>query len=265
MLFMNIGRKFGAVFMNVETGGEGAPGGGAAPAEAAPAAEAAAAVPAAEPAKEAAAAVPETHAMDEYISQYEIDNPALSVALGFLKDNGISPTDPAFQLAENEGDFTLLKALLAKNGAAGADAMIGILEGAVNDFFAQVEAHDKATAEIVGSIMGDKQEAVLAWAKENADEGEKAAINEMFEAGGVYARAASMMLMQAYSGADVTQPAANPVSLSTPAHAGAPLSAREYAEAVDALYRKHGNTDPRGTPEYAELTARRNAARRAGY
>ncbi|QOC54366.1 putative scaffolding protein [Aeromonas phage Atoyac15] len=263
MLFMNISRKFGAVYCE-EAGNDGAAGGGGPAAETVDpvkAAEVKAEVPA-EPSKEPAA---EPHAMDQYIEQYSADNPALSVALGFLKDNGISPTDPAFQLAENEGDFTLLKALLAKSGAPGTDAMVAILEGAVQEHFDAIAEHDAATEATVTEIMGDNKDAILEWARANADEGEKKAINEMFEAGGVYARAAAMMLNHAYSSApDVTRKAANPVRANIPVGAGTPLSAREYAAEVDKLYKKMGNNDPRGTPEYKELSARRAAARARG-
>lgn len=264
MLFMNISRKFGSVYQE-EAGADGAAGGGGPAATVETPTPDAAAEKAVEPTKEPAKEPGEVHAMDQYIEQYSADNPALSVALGFLKDNGISPTDPAFQMAEHGGDFTLLKALLAKSGAPGTDAMVAILEGAVQDHFNAIEEHDKATNALVEEVLGENKDAILDWARANADEDEKTAINEMLEAGGVYARAAAIMLSQAYGAApDITRKAANPVQHSTPVGAGTPLSAREYAAEVDKLYRKLGNTDPRGTPEYRELSARRAAARARG-
>lgn len=262
MLFMNISRKFGSVFQE-EAGSEAG-----SPAAAAPTGEPAAA-PAAEPAKaEPAAAepaVPEDNGMGQYIEKHSADNPALGLALGFLRDAGISPTDPAFTMAEVDGDFTLLKAMLAQKALPGTDAMVAILEKTVADHQASIEEHEAKTTELVGQVLGEQQEEILGWARENASEEEKTVINDMFEAGGLYARAAAIMLRDQFSSSGNTIPAANPVQFSQGGggNAGGPLDARTYAAEVQALATKLGG-DPRSSREYQMLSQRREAGRKRG-
>ncbi|QYW05829.1 scaffolding protein [Vibrio phage vB_VpaP_G1] len=203
--------------------------------------------------------------MDEYINQYSETEPALAVALTFLRDAGISPEDPAFALAETENDFSLLEAMLAQKGLPGTEHMLGILKGAVAKHVEAVEAYEKQTQEQILDVLGDTKDAVFAWASENADDSEKEVINDMLDAGGLYARAAAMLLQSAYAGAgDVTKPATNPVKSTQVQSGAAPLSAQDYSIAVDALAKKLGG-DPRGSREYQELTARRTMSRNQGY
>lgn len=199
-----------------------------------------------------------------FAAEHAADNPALSLALGFLGDAGISAEDPAFSSAR-EGDFTLLKAVLAQKGLAGTDQMLAILEGAVTDSIKAQEEHEKATTEAVQSILGDEHEQILTWARENATDEEKDAVNEMLQAGGLYARAVAFMIKDAWAGADVTKPAKSAVQVSGGASvsSNSPLTASEYAAAVNELAKKVGG-DPRGTAEYQALSARRHSGRARG-
>lgn len=276
MLFMNIARKFGSVFMDVETGGEGAAAGGAAAetgAEAGAEVEKAGKVTLGEPeakpevTPEKVAEEPgavEDNGMQQYIDQYQAENPALGLALGFLRDAGISPTDPAFQLAEVEGDFELLKATLAAKALPGTDAMVAILEKAVASHFEAVEKAEAETTALVTEILGEQKDEVLEWARSTASDEEKTAFNDMLEAGGVYARAAAVLLREAFQSSGNTIPAKHAVETATPgAVANGPLTAREFAAETEKLARKLGG-DPRGSAEYAQIQRRREAGRKRG-
>lgn len=277
MLFMNIARKFGRQVYQEEAGAETN-----SPAAAAPATEPAQegaepgritlgdpAKPEGEPDKPAVEEepnqdVPEDNGMQQYIDQYQADNPALGLALGFLRDAGISPTDPAFQLAEVEGDFELLKATLAAKNLPGTDAMVAILEKAVTSHFEAVEAAEAATTALVTEILGEQKDEILDWARSTASDEEKTAFNDMLEAGGVYARAAAVLLQQAFTGAGNTVPAQHAIKTAQPSQGGhTPLTARDYAAEVDKLARQLGG-DPRQSQEYAALTRRREAGRKRG-
>ena len=215
-------------------------------------------------AEKAKADVPADQNIDTYIERYKTENPAVSVALGFLKEHGINVTDDAFQLAEFEGDFSLLKAVLAQKGATGANEMLGILEKAVTEYHAECERVEQENDKLIRELLGEHTEDILAWASDNASDEEKAVINSLFEAGGLYTRAAAMLLNSAYSGAsNVTVHAHNPVKVPASPDFSQPLSARDYAQEVNKLAQKYKG-DPRGTAEYAALTARREAGRRKG-
>lgn len=208
--------------------------------------------------------VPADQNIDTYIERYKTENPAVSVALGFLKEHGINVTDDAFQLAEFEGDFSLLKAVLAQKGATGSTEMLGILEKAVADYHAECEKVEQENDALVRSLLGEQTDDIFAWASENASAEEKEVLNSLLEAGGLYSRAAAMLLREAYNGAsNVTIPASNPVKVPSSPDFSQPLSAREYAAEVNKLAQKLKG-DPRGTAEYAALTARREAGRRKG-
>lgn len=277
MLFMNIARKFGRQVYQEEASAEAGSPVAAAPAtEPAPAEEKPGKITLGDPAKpevepekpvveeEAKPDVPEDNGMQQYIDQYQADNPALGLALGFLRDAGISPTDPAFQLAEVEGDFELLKATLAAKNLPGTDAMVAILEKAVTSHFEAVEAAEAATTALVTEILGEQKDEILDWARSTASDEEKTAFNDMLEAGGVYARAAAVLLQQAFTGAGNTVPAQHAIKTAQPSQGGhTPLSARDYAAEVDKLARSVGG-DPRQTQEYSALTRRREAGRKRG-
>lgn len=260
MLFMNISRRFG--YME-EAGSEeqGGTGGTVTPAVEAPAVEP---TKAAEPAKTEAPVTTEPHAMDAYIEQYSTDKPALSIALGFLRDAGINPTDPAFQVAETDGDFELLKAILASKGLPGTDQMLAILEGEVNTHLDAVQEREDRTTQLVSEVLGDQQEAVFEWARSNATPEEQETINNMLHDGGVAALGAALALQQLYGQGNNTKPAVNPVSQSKPSTgSGGPLDARTFAAETAALASKLRG-DPRGSSEYAALQQRRAAGRKQG-
>lgn len=263
MLFMNMARKFGAVYQEEASAEAGSPA-AAAPAAATPEVPAEAAKPAVEvPATPEVPAVDAKASIAEFTAEYAADNPALGLALGFLGDAGIAPTDPAFVAAQG-GDFTLLKAVLAQKGLAGSDQMVAILEGAVNESIASQEAHEAKTTEMVQGILGEQHEEILTWARENATDEEKTAVNEMLAAGGFYARAVAIMLRDAWTGGDNTIPAQNAVQISHQGVGGnAPLSARDYAAAVQELAKELGG-DPRNSAKYQQLGARRAAGRKQG-
>lgn len=265
MLFMNIARRFGSVYQE-EASGEGGSPVAVAPSEPAPVQEAKP-----EPAKaapvepEAApAAAEDATGLQEYIDKYSEEKPALGLALSFLRDAGINATDPAFQLAEVEGDFSLLETLLATKELPGKEHMLGILKQEVAAYQEKVEAFETETTELVQGILGEQHEEVLEWARTTASDEEKEAFNNLFEAGGVYARAAATLLREAFGGSGNTIPAKNAVQVSNPtAASNQALTARDYAAGVEALARKMGG-DPRGSQEYAELSKRREAGRKRG-
>lgn len=261
MLFMNMARKFGAVYQE-EAGAEAG-----SPVAAAPAASAPAPVEAANPAPAEVPAVVEggdvKAAVAEIAAQYAEGKPALGLALGFLGDAGIAPTDAAF-VAAQEGDFSLLKAVLAQKGLAGTDQMLAILESEVNSSIEAQTAFEAKTTEMVQGILGENHAEIMEWARANAEPEEKTAMNEMLAAGGFYARAAAMMLRDAYLGGETTQPAQNAVQLSTTGGGGnQPMTASEYATAVQELAKEMGG-DPRGSAKYQQLGARRAAGRTRG-
>lgn len=286
MLFMNIARKFGSVYQEAAGAEAGSPAAAAPAGEPAAAAEATpgvepgaeAAKPApvtlgepgkAEPGKEAVPegaepGAPDATGMQEYIDKYSEEKPALGLALGFLRDAGVNVTDPAFQLAEVEGDFSLLEAVLATKDLPGKEHMLGILKQEVAAYQEKVEAFEAETTQLVQGILGEQHEEVLQWARETASDEEKEAFNNLFDAGGVYARAAATLLKQAFTGGSNTIPAKHAIETSTPAAGGnAPLTARDYAQGVQDLAKKLGG-DPRGSQEYAALTKRREAGRKRG-
>lgn len=271
MLFMNIARKFGAVYQE-EAGSETGSPAAAAPATEAPAPTEEAKPAPTEPTRIATDDKPEEKPADAgdvkasiaaFAAEYAADKPALGLALNFLGDAGIAPTDPAFQAAQS-GDFTLLKAVLAQKGIAGTDQMVAILEKEVNASIEEQTAFEAKTTEMVNGILGEQSAEILDWARQNATPEEKTAMNEMLAAGGFYARAAAMMLRDAWVGGDTTQPAQNAVQVSTTGGGGnQPMSAREYADAVQELAKELGG-DPRGSAKYQQLGARRAAGRARG-
>lgn len=268
-MFHSLFKTLFAVKME-EAGSAEAPAGGAgagapvtAPQEAAPA-PAAEPAPVVEPEKTAPAEPAPDNGMQQFIDTYADDEPALALALGFLRDQGISPTDPAFTAAEVDGDFTLLEAILATKDAKGSDAMLAIFKNAVSEYHQKCEEHEAKTTEIVKTTLGEQSDEILEWARSTASDEEREQFNSLFEAGGLYARAAAALLKTAYADAGNTIPAGSPIKQGQmPAGNAGPLTARDYASAVEKLAREQRG-DPRNSPEYAALTRRREAGRRSG-
>lgn len=191
----------------------------------------------------------------------------LDVALEFIGRLGIGSDHQAMQAAI-KGDLSLLKATLATMGdkARGWEQMVALAEQANVD---AAKAADELAAKVqqaVHSVAGGEAQwsTALAWAAKNATPEEKTALNAMFDAGPVQARAAAMAIMDAYgkAGGTVVNPA-NPtknLSGTSPAATNSALSPRDYAAAVRDLRAKLGNRMD-ASPEYATLRARHAAYR----
>lgn len=207
---------------------------------------------------------PTTGGWDSVVSQYAEGKPALAVALGFLGTAGIDPAGQAFELAKG-GDFSLLAAELAGKGLAGADHMLEILKAEVAANDQAAKDHAAATEATLDSVLGEDKDVVLEWARGNAAEEEKSAINEMLEAGGYFAHCAAVALKVAFGQGQTTKPAANPVEHSEGPTAGAkPMTAREFSEECQKLSKANGGADPRNLPGYRSLQLRREVGRKQG-
>lgn len=262
MLFMNIARKFGAVYQE-EAGTETGSPAATAPSE--PAAPATPESPAT-PTTPAAPAVSAPGAVDYsgVISEYAEGKPALAVALGFLGECGIDHTGQAFELAKG-GDFTLLEAELAKLGKAGTAEMVAILKQEVEANDKAAQEHAAKTEQTLEAILGESKDVILEWARNGATEQEKSAINEMLDAGGFYAHCAAVALREAYQNSNTTIPAKNPVTSSSASQGAATaLTARDFAAECEKLSRANGGADPRLLPGYAQLQQRRAVGRKQG-
>lgn len=192
----------------------------------------------------------------------------LDTALDFIGKLGLGPDNAAVKAAQ-DGDFSLLKAELARHGdkAAGWEQFVALAESAFADNKAKTEAATKAIVEAVhGAVGGEEAWApIQAWAKENADDSERGQINAMFAQGPFAAKAAAAYLKSLYDRANGTT--VEPASATTTdartndgaANSGA-LSPAEYVKAVTALAAKLGGHID-GSPEYAELQRRRMAYR----
>lgn len=252
------------VYMNAATG-EADGGGAAAPAGAATAPVASATLPAADTAKPAVQTTPADPAATPATFE-KVGDPGIDLALDFIARAGIKPDDPAY-LAALDGDFDLLRATLATKGdkAAGYDAVIALAEKSYKAISESNAAASQAVLTAVHEVAGgEEQWAVLRdWAKANADDSEKAALNGMMNAGPLQAKAAALYLKSVYEQAPGTSnPPANAVTPDAGAQpaSGGPLDAAGYKAAVQELSRKLGHRID-GSPEYATLQARRRAYR----
>lgn len=193
-----------------------------------PAAAAAAAAKAAEEAKakadaEAAAkAVADAKAAEEAKQQikeaqdagnrYEYNptgDPGLDMALEFVGNLGFSAESTAIQAAQ-KGDFGPLKAALEVLGdkAKGWERHLALaqqsLERRIEAGKAKAEADEKAVYLAVGGK--DEWEKIAQHARDNADDGEKAAIQAAMKAGGMQAQGMAVLLKQAYDKAHPKTP-----------------------------------------------------------
>lgn len=207
----------------------------------------------------------EPGSMQQYIDQYKTEAPALSIALEFLHGCGIKPSDPAFKLAEVDGDFSLIEAQLAALGKPGTEQMLAIIKQHKADYDAKVAEFEKATDNEMRTVMGEDFDTILEWARTNAEDEEKAIINSMIDAGGMYARAASLLLKSLWEGTDPTRAAKDPLRELTPKqpNSSGPITAQQFASESEALYKSLG-PGFRESPQYKTLQSRRAAARAAG-
>lgn len=192
----------------------------------------------------------------------------LDMSLEFLGKQGFGIDHPAMKAAE-QGDFTVLEALLAQKNVQGWQQMVALGKAGYERMQnSQKEAVSK-TRDLVEQVAGGKEEwaAIQSWARENATPEERNEINAMLNAGGLQAKTAATYLKDAYARAanvNVDPPDARSFKAgdnrSAPASNG-PLTASAYTEAVQELSRKLGSR-MESSKEYAELGRRRLAGMR---
>ena len=193
----------------------------------------------------------------------------LDYALNFVGKLGYGDTHPAI-IAAQKGDFSLIRAELATKGVAGSDAVLALAEQAYTRFAAEDAKKAEELAGFAAQAAGSAENwaVVRAWAAQEATPQEKAQVNAALSQGGLVARGVISQLVALYQqkhtlpkdAADVAKPGA----VGTAAPSNEPMTAKAYAQAVEALRQKLGNRTE-GSPEYAALQSQRLAARRAGY
>jgi hypothetical protein len=208
--------------------------------------------------------------------EYETTNrPDLDVALQFIGRMGIGPDHKAMQSAM-DGDFTFMEATLAAMGdkAKGFETYLALAKSAYKSISEESKVKaDKDTAAILSAFGEDPAKAaakwaeVQAWARQNAEPDEKAAVNAALKAGGIAAKAMAHYLGMLHDNAAGTQvqgkAAVAPTASRGAAPAAAEFTARVYAEAVSDLSRRIGAHNLAGSPEYAQLQAKRAAYKAA--
>ena len=193
----------------------------------------------------------------------------LDYALNFVGKLGYGDTHPAIIAAQN-GDFSLIRAELATNGVTGGDAVLALAEQAYSRFAAEDAKKSEELAGFATQAAGSAENwaVVRAWAAQEATPQEKAQVNAALAQGGLVAQGVINQLISLYQkqhtlpkdAADVAKPG----EAGTAAPSNEPMTAKAYAQAVEALRQKLGNR-AEGSPEYAALQSQRLAARRAGY
>ncbi len=193
----------------------------------------------------------------------------LDYALNFVGKLGYGDTHPAIQAAQ-KGDFSLIRAELATKGVAGSDAVLALAEQAYTRFAAEDAKKSDELAGFAAQAAGSAENwaVVRAWAAQEATPQEKAQVNSALAQGGLVAQGVISQLVALYqqkhtlpkAAADVAKPG----EVGTAAPSNEPMTAKAYAQAVEALRQKLGNRTE-GSPEYAALQSQRLAARRAGY
>ena len=193
----------------------------------------------------------------------------LDYALNFVGKLGYGDTHPAI-IAAQKGDFSLIRAELATKGVAGSDAVLALAEQAYTRFAAEDAKKSEELAGFAAQAAGSAENwaVVRAWAAQEATPQEKAQVNAALSQGGLVAQGVINQLVTLYQqkhtlpkdAADVAKPGA----AGTAAPSNEPMTAKAYAQAVEALRQKLGNRTE-GSPEYSALQSQRLAARRAGY
>ena len=197
-------------------------------------------------------------------------DPGLDTALDFAAGLGLGSGDPAIEAAK-AGDFAALEAALRSKGEAakGWERMLALGKQAYERATKDAAAKTDATTAAVYAVVGGEATwtAISTWAASVATPAEKEDINASLAAGGLRAKLAAQYLVQQFTKAGRPGAGKAPATQAeAPAGAAeaAPLSAREYANAVDALSRANAGRDVAHMPEYQALRARRQAARNAG-
>ena len=193
----------------------------------------------------------------------------LDYALNFVGKLGYGDTHPAI-ISAQKGDFSLIRAELATKGVAGSDAVLALAEQAYTRFAAEDAKKSEELAGFAAQAAGSAENwaVVRAWAAQEATPQEKAQVNAALSQGGLVAQGVISQLVSLYQQKHtLPKDAANvakPGEAGTAAPSNEPMTAKAYAQAVEALRQKLGNR-AEGSPEYAALQSQRLAARRAGY
>lgn len=199
------------------------------------------------------------------VSELE-DKPALSMAMDFVAKAGISLEDPAVQLAATEGDFTMLEAKLAAEGVQGYEAMLAILKGASDEYFADKQAKAEADVQAVQNILGENHTEIWDWAKGSMDDTDKDVFNSLFEQGRHHAIVAGIALKalyeQNFEGTVPAQSLTKDLSTTSSNKSGA-ITRQEFASQTQELAKKYGS-DVYNSREYQMLQQRRELGRRKG-
>ncbi len=199
-------------------------------------------------------------------------DPGLDIALEFVGARGFGPEHPAIVAAE-AGDFGPLKLALAALGdkAKGWERHLALAERSNTERVDKAKAEVAANQEAIDKVVGGNEnwQKIAEWARGNAEPAEKTAINAALKAGGIAAKAMAAYLDQCHQKAagTVKEPAAAVLPGVKPSPAGeggGPLTARGYADAVQALRSKLGYNFE-GSQEYVALQQRRVNAVRAGH
>ena len=220
-------------------------------------------VPVVTPAPAAVVPVAASEAPVEYEPTGDV---GMDMALAFVGKAGIAIDHPAMKAAE-QGDFTILRAVLAQKGVAGYEQFVALGEAAYQRTVAANATKAKAVETQVHQLAGGPEEwnAVRTWAGANATPEEKAEINALLNKGGLATKGVVRYLVDAYNRANNVEvtpkdPTVNAGRGGEPTGANAPLGPRAYQEAVNALNNKlNGRLE--GSKEYANLQARRAAYR----
>ena len=241
---------------------------GQAPAQSQPPAAAPAAAPAVLLDAPAEGVTPNPDTSQEF-SYDPTGDAGLDYALNFVGKLGYGDTHPAI-IAAQKGDFSLIRAELATKGVAGSDAVLALAEQAYTRFAAEDAKKSEELAGFAAQAAGSAENwaVVRAWAAQEATPQEKAQVNAALAQGGLVAQGVISQLVALYQqkhtlpkdAADVAKPGA----VGTAAPSTEPMTAKAYAQAVEALRQKLGSRTE-DSPEYAALQSQRLAARRAGY
>ena len=193
----------------------------------------------------------------------------LDYALNFVGKLGYGDAHPAV-IAAQKGDFSLIRAELATKGVAGGDAVLALAEQAYARFAAEDAKKSEELAGFAAQAAGsaDNWAVVRAWAAQEATPQEKAQVNAALSQGGLVAQGVIGQLISLYQQKHTlpkdAAAVAKPGEAGTAAPSNEPMTAKAYAQAVEALRQKLGNR-AEGSPEYSALQSQRLAARRAGY
>ena len=193
----------------------------------------------------------------------------LDYALNFVGKLGYGDTHPAI-IAAQKGDFSLIRAELATKGVAGSDAVLALAEQAYTRFAAEDAKKAEELAGFAAQAAGSPENwaVVRAWAAQEATPQEKAQVNAALAQGGLVAQGVISQLVNLYQQKHTLPKDAAAVAKAgeagTAAPSNEPMTAKVYAQAVEALRQKLGNRTE-DSPEYAALQSQRLAARRAGY